>query len=598
MNVLRASLVLTAALLYLTHVFQLANQRFWNAGLGSWLDPYFINALLEHWAVSLRHASDPSSPPMYFPVQKTLGYSHGLILYVPLYVPLRLFLHPFQAHNWTILLAVVTGLLCLYVLFRKLGLSVVESAAVTALFLTSHNVINESTGAWSQRVSVFLIPAILLLLWVSARVPGGRSKILLAGLTGFLATLMYVQDFYTAHLAFLFLIPLAVATAFVEGRVRRVREAIWRFGNRQTAASAAALITAALAAAWIFYLWMYGGGKVEVLDIRLRSTDVQRPALVAAVAIASFLWLQRKTLRMPRIGRPSSWLVALTLGAIAGALLFLWIYTSAYLEHPAFPENHLLEQLYVRDPSTWTGPLDALRGLKGYETLRPFALMLILAVLAWVPWIGAGRQVRIYALWCLGVSFVVLLIPLRVPDFSVWRAVVEPLPGFAAIRDPKRIIHVFELAAAIVTALFLASLPATSISRNAITLFLVCVIVTEPYLNRFHYGRSIATYERWVAAPMAIDPACRSFYIKRASDEYMARSDNMWGLYNIDSVFVALNHGLPTLNGYSAWFPDGWRLLNPQETGYDEEVQRWIDRHALTGVCEFDVAARTMTPRR
>jgi hypothetical protein len=118
MNVLRASLVLTAALVYLTHVFQLANQRFWTAGLGYWLDPYFINALLEHWTVSLRDGTDPSSPPMYFPVQKTLGYSHGLILYVPFYVPLRLFLHPFLAHNGTVLLTVATGIVCLYALFR------------------------------------------------------------------------------------------------------------------------------------------------------------------------------------------------------------------------------------------------------------------------------------------------------------------------------------------------------------------------------------------------------------------------------------------------------------------------------------------------
>jgi hypothetical protein len=225
-------------------------------------------------------------------------------------------------------------------------------------------------------------------------------------------------------------------------------------------------------------------------------------------------------------------------------------------------------------------------------------LVLILAVLAWMPWIETGRKVRIYALWCLGVSCVVLLIPLRLPEFSVWRVLVEPLPGYAAIRDPKRIIYLFELAVAIVTALFLASLSPKSIFRGAMTLFVVCLIVTEPSLNRFHYGRSIAVFEHWVATPVAVDPTCGSFYIKGASRTYMTRSDNMWGQYNIDSVFVALNHGIPTLNGYSAWFPDAWRLHNPQEAGYDGNVQSWIDRYALTRVCEFDVDARTMTPRR
>jgi hypothetical protein len=535
---------------------------------------------------------------MYFPAQKTLGYSHGLILYVPFYAPLRLFLHPFQAHNWTVLLAVAAGMICLYVLFRRLSLSVVEAVVVAALFLTSRNVINQSTGAWTQRVSVFLIPAILLMLLVSTRMPTGRSRILLATLAGFLSTLMYVQDFYTAHLAALFVIPIAGAAAFVEGGVRRVREALWRFCTRQTAASSVAFIAGVLATAWTFWLLNYGGFRFTVLGIRLRSHDVWRPALTAVCAGGAFLWLNRRNFSVPRFAKPSSWCVAVALGGAAGTLVFLWIYTSAYLEHPAFPEGHLLEQLLVRDPSTWHGPLDIVQGLKGYESLRPFALVLILAVLAWVPWIGASRKARIYWMWCLAVSFVVLLIPLRFPEFSVWRVLIEPLPGFAAIRDPKRIIFPYELAVAVVTALFLVSLSAKSIARGAITLFVACSIVTEPYLNRFHYGRSIAAYDRWVATPISIDPSCGSFYIKGASDAYMARSDNMWGLYNIDSVFVALNHGIPTLNGYSAWFPDGWRLFNPQEPDYDAEVQRWIDGHALTRVCELDIDARTMTPRR
>jgi hypothetical protein len=101
-------------------------------------------------------------------------------------------------------------------------------------------------------------------------------------------------------------------------------------------------------------------------------------------------------------------------------------------------------------------------------------------------------------------------------------------------------------------------------------------------------------YQRWVEAPIDIDPACKSFFIKGASDDYMSRSDHMWSLYNIDAMFVSLNHGLPTLNGYSAWFPEGWNLMNPQEAGYADAVRRWIREYRLEGVCEFDVDARTM----
>ena len=97
-----------------------------------------------------------------------------------------------------------------------------------------------------------------------------------------------------------------------------------------------------------------------------------------------------------------------------------------------------------------------------------------------------------------------------------------------------------------------------------------------------------------MVAPIDIDRECQSFYIKGASDKYMSRSPNTWSLYNIDAMFVSLNDALPTLNGYSAWGPEGWSLFHPEEADYVNEVRRWIGKYELKGVCEFDIEARTM----
>jgi hypothetical protein len=70
----------------------------------------------------------------------------------------------------------------------------------------------------------------------------------------------------------------------------------------------------------------------------------------------------------------------------------------------------------------------------------------------------------------------------------------------------------------------------------------------------------------------------------------------MWSLYAIDAMFISLNHSIPTLNGYSAWWPDQWALANPQEPGYSGVVEQWIARHHLRDVCELDIEARTMRP--
>ena len=119
-KVSRAAILLVVSLSYLSYVFQIFHRTFWTSGLGDWIDPYFINYLLEHWYHSISTFSDPVSPPMYYPVQKTLGYSHGLILYAPFYVAVRPFFHPFQAYSLSLFIVMETGILGLYVIFRKI----------------------------------------------------------------------------------------------------------------------------------------------------------------------------------------------------------------------------------------------------------------------------------------------------------------------------------------------------------------------------------------------------------------------------------------------------------------------------------------------
>ena len=93
---------------YLGSAFQLARRTFWTRGLGDWIDPYFINFLLEHWYRSLSTFTDPSSPPMFAPIRGTLGYSHGLVLYAPFYFVLRPFFHPFQSYGLMLFVVIWT----------------------------------------------------------------------------------------------------------------------------------------------------------------------------------------------------------------------------------------------------------------------------------------------------------------------------------------------------------------------------------------------------------------------------------------------------------------------------------------------------------
>src|SRR6266550_4029004 len=278
-KVSHAAILLVVSLSYLSYVFQIYHHLFWTSGLGDWIDPYFINYLLEHWSHSISTFSDPASPPMYYPVQKTLGYSHGLILYAPFYVAVRPFFHPFQAYSLSLFVVMETGILCLYLIFRKFfELSFIESLLLSVFFFTSANVINKSVGVWSQRASVFLIPPILAILLASLGRRDNPPRLILSAISGFLATLLFTHDFYSAHFALFFVVLFLVAALFVEGgpSVTRTISDAWK---QQTLATRVAGVGAVSGAAWTCFVWKFGGGQVRVLGLKIASQDWRRPAV-------------------------------------------------------------------------------------------------------------------------------------------------------------------------------------------------------------------------------------------------------------------------------------------------------------------------------
>jgi hypothetical protein len=277
-------------------------------------------------------------------------------------------------------------------------------------------------------------------------------------------------------------------------------------------------------------------------------------------------------------------------------LVFFWCYLASVIEHASFPADHLTKALAARDPASWRTPMDVWRNLQAYDTPRTFYLALALAVAGWIPGSRVSRPMRLFTVWFLGVSGIALLVPFSFNGFSLWQSVIAPLPGLAAIRDPKRIIYLYELAAVGVAAWFLARLPARSLIRWSIVGLLALLLVTNRHNNMFRYRRSMAAFDRWVAAPIAIDPGCRSFFMRGASADYMGRTNDMWGLYNIDAMFIASTTSIPTLNGYSAFEPRYWGLARPQESTYLAAVDDWVALHNLHGVCALDIDARTMTP--
>jgi hypothetical protein len=630
----RLVLVVALPLAYFASTFRIADWKPPESGLGDWMDPYFINFLLEHWYYSISTFRDPLSPLMYFPVSGTLGYSHSLILYAPFYVVLRPFVDEFQAYTLALMLVLVTGAACLLVLFRRLGLGLVEALALGALFVTSSNVINGGTGIWSQTASVFLIPPILTILAASVRVSNGRLALTLAWLSGLLGSLLLSQDYYTGAFTALLLALLVVVPALMSPVFRD----FWQGLAQSVTSSATAFVQTVTPARRPSYVWLLVASVAIVVAAvafvhpidrtaigpwRFSVRDPSRPlflGLLAAawfagrrwsvmarlspaasvlsrgVAAASSALMDVYRARVPQARR--SLVVAFAVGGLAGLAVFLWIYLPSYVEHPTFEREHLMNGLKSLDPAHWQDLRGAIDDFRGYDTLRPFVLVLGVSLIVWVSQRRFDRHVRLYALWFSFISLLVVLVPLRYGDLSFWTVLFGWLPGLGPIRDPKRIIHIYELGVVLATAFALRSLPRRSWPRLAVAamalLLLVATTPWQPPTIKFDRPRSV--FNEWVLRRIEVDPSCRSFFIKSASERYMSRSGHMWTLYAMDSAFIALKYSIPTLNGYSAWTPTGWHLTNPHESDYLTRVNQWIAGHNLRDVCQLDIDARTMTP--
>ncbi len=522
-RLLRGTVVVAAAVAYFAFVFRLGEGVVFTFGLDDWLDPYFINFLQEHWLVSLRRFADPVSPPMFFPVRGTLGYSHGLVLYAPFYISARLVLDTFQANTAALFLVMVAGSISLYACLRTLArLTFLEALALSAFFFTSANVINVGTSKWSQRASVFLIPLVVLLATRTIRMADTSWRTVAAAGVGLLSALLLTQDVYTAYFAGLLAILIGV------------------------------------------------------------------PAILTPAGRDARAWIAEIGRTPPGRG--------FALGAYLGMLVFVWCYLDSFRQHAGFPEDHLLKQLVARDPAAWHTPLDFLRDLRLYDSYRTFALALALAFVVWVPGAAAPASIRRLALWFLCVSAIVVIVPFRYGDFSPWQALFAWWPGLGAIRDPRRLVYLYELAAVAVAAWFLMRLAPGSPRRWIVAGCVSGLLIADWNPRTFVYARPVSAFDHWVRAPIQVDPSCRSFFIQGASEAYMARAEHMWSLYNVDAMFIALQVSLPTLNGYAAWTPEGWGLSNPHEAGYLEAVDYWIDQHDLRNVCALDIDRRTMTP--
>ena len=151
----------------------------------------------------------------------------------------------------------------------------------------------------------------------------------------------------------------------------------------------------------------------------------------------------------------------------------------------------------------------------------------------------------------------IVVLTLYVKSFSLWYF-IHDFPLFSAIRAVTRVDQVLLLAVGYGSALFLTWLGARQV-RNRNRLHTLMAVITLLALLEAATG-TIGTSEKSVWRERVANLAKKvPSDLPKDSVLYFAQTDP-WYAHELDAMWVSLQAGKPTLNGYSGQAPPGWNF--------------------------------------
>jgi hypothetical protein len=510
-------------------------------------DGYLALALIEHWRHVFSGTVHWTDPIVFFPERGTLGYTDAFFLFGVAEKPLRLI----GADLFTAFMAVMAGLAALgFFGFRRLAMrhfGVPGAAAAVGAFLFAFANMDAVKLIHIQAYCAMLLPGLcdlLLSAWNRPREeergeeragrPRSWAGAVLAGCAGLLYAALFLTAYQTAWFfgCYALLLALIHPTIFGMAATRELAHAM--LTSRRYAVLAAAC---GFAAGIVPFLVLYvpvllAGHSRDFAEVASNMPDWRD---LANVTPENAVWGQvLKWLGVA--GRPYRpvWEVELAFTPAVLAVFGAGLVALA-VQLRRKPESH-----------------------------DRFLILLGLAVVV---------------LWLL-----------QMPYFGLrpWHAVWATVPGAKAIRYTFRSQLVANLFVALVIARVLGG-----IGRARLATVLLCGFLAVEQINLVWP----ATLSRratlaWVEAVPAPPAGCRIFYVAPNAGPAGRNGPQ----HQDDAMLFAELTGIPTVNGYSSWFPAGWALDEPASPGYAAAVRDWAHRNGIEeGLCGLDPRAGRWT---
>ena len=508
-----------------------------DAAFGDDEDGYLALALIEHWRHAFSGAVHWTDPVFFFPQHGALGYTDAFFLFGAVHTPLRLV----GVDAFTALMLVVAGTSALgFFGFRRLAvrhLEIPPAWATVGAFLFAFANMDAVKLIHVQAYGTMLLPTICNL-FLSGWHRKHRGAVL-GGAAGLLYAALFLTAFQTAWFFGFILLLLAPLHPLICG-LHKSRELVGEMihSRRPVILTAAIAFAVGIVPFLILYLPVIQAGHSR--DFAEVASNMPEWSDLANVTPDNAIW----GATLERLG-------------IAGQA----------------------------DDPVWEAEL-------GFTPTVLVVFILGLAMLAarmgLPPW-KRGESATDRILILLGAALVILCF-VQMDYFGVrpWRAIWAAVPGAKAVRYTFRSQLVANLFVALVVARVLAALAAARVWT-----WLLCgVLIVEQINLAWPAVMSRSAALAWIDAVPPPPAGCRIFYVTPQAGP----PDRTGPQHQDDAMLLAQIRGIPTVNGYSSWFPDGWALDEPASPDYAAAVRDWADRNGIAdGLCGLEPRAGRWT---
>jgi hypothetical protein len=537
-------------------------------------DGYLALAIIEHWRHVLSGAVHWTDPIVFFPERGTLGYTDAFFLIGAAAAALRAL--GFDAFTAFMLVMAAISAIGFFG-FRRLAIrhfGVPPAAAAVGAFLFAFANLDAVKLIHVQAYCAMLLPVLCDL--VLSAWKGARAGPVLAGMAGALYGLMFLTGFQASWFFAFYLLLIALlypAACGWQATRALVRGA---FAKRSVVVAAAGGFAAGIVPFLLLYVPVFLSGHSRGFTEVAGNMPLWRDLLNVTPENGAWGALFE---RLGMAGRPDRpvWEVELAFTPVVLAVFVAGLAVlAARLSLPA-PGERVGERGRLREsePSKLgdAAGLVTTAARTSRSDERP------------PPEEGGGRarstgNDRLLLLMGLAVVAVWLL---QMDYFGVrpWRAIWAVVPGAKAIRYTFRSQLIANLFVSLIVARTLAMLARHRIAVVALAAGLIIEQVNLVWPATMSRKAALA----WIDAAPAPPAGCRAFYVVPGAGP----PERSGPQHQDDAMLFAQLRGIPTLNGYSSWFPDGWALDEPASPGYPAAVRAWAERNHIAGeVCGLE----------